>query len=42
VPELSEHCIGALFAFFEVGCALSAAMLGANVFEQPGVEVHEK
>jgi glucose-6-phosphate isomerase len=42
VPELSEHGIGALFAFFEVGCAVSAAMLGVNPYDQPGVEAYKK
>jgi glucose-6-phosphate isomerase len=41
VPELSEHCIGAPFAFFEVGCALSAAMLGVNAYDRPNVEVYK-
>jgi glucose-6-phosphate isomerase len=39
---LSEHGIGALFAFFEVGCAISAAMLGVNPYDQPGVEAYKK
>jgi glucose-6-phosphate isomerase len=42
VPELSERGIGALFAFFEVGCAISAAMLGVNPYDQPGVEAYKK
>jgi glucose-6-phosphate isomerase len=42
VPELSEHGIGALFAFFEVGCAISAAMLAVNPYDQPGVEAYKK
>ena len=42
VPELSEYGIGALFAFFEVGCAVSGGMLGVNPFDQPGVEAYKK
>jgi glucose-6-phosphate isomerase len=42
VPELSEHGIGALFAFFEVGCGISAAMLDVNPYDQPGVEAYKK
>ncbi len=42
VPDLSERSLGALFAFFECGCALSAAMLGVNPYDQPGVEAYKK
>lgn len=42
VPELSEYGLGALFAFFEVACAVSGGMLGVNPFDQPGVEAYKK
>lgn len=42
VPELSERSIGALFAFFEVSCAVSCLLLNVNPFDQPGVEAYKK
>lgn len=42
VPELNEHTIGALFAFFETSCAVSCLMLEVNPFDQPGVEAYKK
>lgn len=42
VPDLSERSLGALFAFFESACAVSAGMLGVNPFDQPGVEAYKK
>lgn len=41
-PELSEHGIGALFAFFEVACVISAELLGVNPYNQPGVEAYKR
>ena len=35
MPALNEKSIGALFAFYEVSCAVSGAMLGVNPFDQP-------
>lgn len=42
LPELSEHGLGQLFAFFETACAVSAALLEVNPFDQPGVEAYKK
>ena len=42
MPALNEKSIGALFAFYEVSCAVSGAMLGVNPFDQPGVEDYKK
>ncbi len=42
IPRLGEEAIGALFAFFEVSCAVSASLLGVNAFDQPGVEAYKK
>lgn len=42
VPELNEFGIGSLFAFFEIGCAISGALLEVNPFDQPGVEAYKK
>ena len=39
---LSETTLGAIFVFFEVACAVSAAFLGVNPFDQPGVEAYKK
>lgn len=42
LPELSERGLGQLFAFFETACAVGAAMLDVNPFDQPGVEAYKK
>lgn len=42
LPELNERSLGALFAFFESACAVSAGMLGVNPYDQPGVEAYKK
>jgi glucose-6-phosphate isomerase len=42
VPELNEKGIGALFAFFETACGISAALLDVNPYDQPGVEAYKK
>ena len=40
--EINEFSLGALFAFFESACAVSALMLGLNPFDQPGVEGYKR
>ncbi len=42
LPRLDEHHLGALFAFHETACAISALLLGVNPFDQPGVEDYKK
>ncbi len=42
VPELNERGLGALFAFFETACGVSAALLQVNPYDQPGVEAYKK
>ena len=42
LPEWSERGLGQLFAFFETACAISAALLDVNPFDQPGVEAYKK
>lgn len=42
IPKLDEHGLGALFAFFEVACGISGALLGVNPYDQPGVEAYKK
>lgn len=42
LPEMSERGLGQLFAFFETACAVSAALLEVNPFDQPGVEAYKK
>lgn len=42
LPRIDEKSIGALFAFFETGCAVSGALLDVNPFDQPGVEAYKK
>lgn len=37
-----ERQIGELFAFFETACGVSAALLGVNPYDQPGVEAYKK
>ena len=41
-PRLDERSLGALFAFFEVACGVSGALLGVNPYDQPGVEAYKK
>lgn len=41
-PMLDAFGLGALFAFFETSCAVSALLLGVNPFDQPGVEAYKK
>ncbi len=40
--ELNARSLGALIAFYETSCAVSALMLGVNPFDQPGVEAYKK
>ncbi|MCD8343414.1 MAG: glucose-6-phosphate isomerase [Oscillospiraceae bacterium] len=42
VPRRDEAGYGALVAFFEMSCAISAYMSGVNPFDQPGVEAYKK
>ena len=42
LPRLTEHYIGALLYFFEVGCGVSGNLLGVNPFDQPGVESYKR
>ncbi len=42
IPQLDEYYLGALFAFFETVCAVSADLSGVNAFDQPGVEDYKK
>jgi len=41
IPELTSHCLGQLFYFFETVCALSCYLNGVNPFDQPGVESYK-
>ncbi len=41
-PDRSEHSLGELIYFFELGCAVSGYMTGVNPFDQPGVESYKK
>jgi glucose-6-phosphate isomerase len=42
IPDHSALSLGALFYFFELGCAVSGYVLGVNPFDQPGVEAYKK
>jgi glucose-6-phosphate isomerase len=42
VPRLSEETLGALFAFYEVACAIGSYLMDVNAFDQPGVEAYKK
>lgn len=42
MERINEYNLGELFYFFEVGCGVSAYMLGVNPFDQPGVEGYKK
>jgi glucose-6-phosphate isomerase len=42
LPELTEYHLGELFYFYELGCGISAGILGVNAFDQPGVETYKK
>ena len=40
--KLDARKLGELFWFFELGCGISAYMLGVNPFNQPGVEHYKR
>lgn len=42
LARLDEYHVGALFAFCETACALSALLLDVNPFDQPGVESYKQ
>lgn len=42
MARLDERHLGYLLAFFEVACGISAAMLGVNPYDQPGVEEYKQ
>ncbi|MBO5217113.1 MAG: glucose-6-phosphate isomerase [Alistipes sp.] len=42
IPQIDEKAIGELLYFFEKACGISGYMLGANPFNQPGVEAYKK
>lgn len=42
MPELTEYCLGQLFYFYELACAISGGILGVNAFDQPGVEAYKR
>jgi glucose-6-phosphate isomerase len=42
LPAIDARSAGALIAFFEHACALSALALGVNPFDQPGVEDYKR
>ena len=42
MDEICEQSIGALLAFFQTSCAVSALLLGLNPFDQPGVEAYKR
>ena len=42
LTSLDEYSLGYLFAFFQVSCAVSGALLGVNPFDQPGVEAYKR
>ncbi|MGD9604807.1 MAG: glucose-6-phosphate isomerase [Bacilli bacterium] len=41
VPEISAFYYGYLVYFFMVSCGISAALLGVNPYDQPGVEAYK-
>ena len=42
MEHLNARNLGALIYFFELSCAISARLQGANPFDQPGVEAYKK
>ena len=42
IPEATPYHLGYMFYFFEKACAVSGYLLGANPFDQPGVEAYKK
>ena len=41
MADFTPESLGALFAMFEVACAVGGEMLGVNPFDQPGVETYK-
>ena len=41
VPSFDENSFGQLVYFFEMSCAISVKLAGANPFNQPGVEAYK-
>ncbi|MGD9886757.1 MAG: glucose-6-phosphate isomerase [Bacilli bacterium] len=41
IPEISPYYYGYLVYFFMVSCGVSAALLGVNPYNQPGVEAYK-
>lgn len=42
IPDFTERTIGEMIYFFELSCAISASISGANPFDQPGVETYKQ
>ncbi|WP_332650930.1 glucose-6-phosphate isomerase [Lysinibacillus sp. 54212] len=42
LPKLDAYHVGYLMMFFMKACVMSAALLGVNPFDQPGVEAYKK
>lgn len=42
VSALNSFNLGYLFAYFQVVCGVSAALLGVNAYNQPGVEIYKR
>lgn len=42
IPEISPYYYGYLVYFFMVSCGISAALLGVNPYNQPGVEAYKQ
>ena len=42
IDRKDEYCLGHLLYFFEFACGVSGYVLGANPFNQPGVEAYKK
>ena len=42
IPVLDEYYMGQMIYFFEMSCAVSAAVIGVNPFDQPGVESYKR
>ncbi len=42
VPQLNPYYFGQMVYFFEKACGISGYLLGANPFDQPGVEAYKK
>lgn len=42
IPDISAESLGRLIYFYELACAVSAKLQGANPFDQPGVEAYKQ